>query len=616
MGSRKFLTNPIVKLGLALVLMFFVSFRGDVSSARSPEDLQRQAGELERAISACGNDLDCLNKVLQNAAGMMKDLQSRPEVANAVAEPCYGFNGESQPSPAGSGEVECIPFTMRISHKATTRTAGCTKEDERFTYSYVYDIPGQLIRDTGRKAYILNSLTPSSGNDKHLTLQHLEYVILEFGDNCRPTGSARFGRADVDFGANPAVALSYDHGYTTPEGKTAFFAPLTGWVSPKAAYAHWGTSIPFQIGGGFTSSEELVQAGLSFSPAELDAAFDGQLLTRRLQWKTSSPPNQTALNELEIVIDPMQQTPPPCRLLITSPKEGSKLSFSTEQTGQLTFSLSATTKPVSNEQKITWSLPQFDPDTQVRVEPKNRRGPNLKVTLRGLPKDISGLGEKVFTASINEKKCNTSATRTVKLFFPRDAKNNPGGKLPNWFYYWKQTPAGRPKGQIVALDYGGSTKDLCGTAGVTGIYNPKYGYKVIQICDLSKLKTPFELVFPLLDRLASNKYSGMRTVRNIDTFAVAVLHEYQHFLTDHNWYSNITPQDLPKKDKDQDGIPDHLEPGLNFKSTMFQTYFANHPKLKNIGGDEEWLAYEIMKDHKPGSLDKYDWAYPGNQWTP
>ena len=199
---------------------------------------------------------------------------------------------------------------------------------------------------------------------------------------------------------------------------------------------------------------------------------------------------------------------------------------------------------------------------------------------------------------------------------PRDAENNPGGQLPNWFYYWKQTPAGRPKGQVVALDYGGSTLDLCRTAGVTGVYQPRFGYKVLLLCDLSRLTTPFKLVFPLLDRSAPQKYSGTRSVWNIDAFAVAVLHEYQHFLTNHTWYSKLSPQDLAKVDQDRDGVPDHLEPGLNFEPTLFQTYFAKHPTLKDVNGDEEWLAYEIMRDHKPGSLDKHDWAHPGNQWSP
>ncbi len=306
---------------------------------------------------------------------------------------------------------------------------------------------------------------------------------------------------------------------------------------------------------------------------------------------------------------------PPCELAITRPAKGHRAAFSDDKPGELTLDFRATLNRKQYEEEITWSLPKVEAPTQIVTKPDNRRGPRLRVTLTGLPRELSGFGEKEFRARIENEKCRASAKRTVKLFFPREADNNPGGQHPNWFYYWRQTPAGRPKGQAVALDYGGSTVDLCKTPGVTAIYNRRFGYKTLLVCDISRLKpNAFELVFPLLDRNAARKFSGMRKVRNIDTFAVAVLHEYQHFLTDHNWYSKISPEQLAKVDADADGIPDDMEPGLNFDPKIFQTYFANDPKLKNINGDEEWLAYEIMREHAPGSLDKYDWARPGNQW--
>ncbi len=597
-----------------LVLLFVISSWEGASFAQTLEELQRQAQEMENAVSACGSDLNCLTKAAERASSLMKGMQSHPDVTSVMNTPCPGFNNATFPSPAGVGEVECLPLDLRIAHQATVLTAGCTKEDERFTYSYVYKGLGQLIHDSGRKAYLMNTLPAAPGGPWNLDLKHVEYLIQHFGDQCRPSGSFSFGRQHINFGDRPTVMLSYDHGYTLPGEMNIFFCPLGGWVSPQAAEAHWGIGIPFQVGGGYDSPEDLKKAGLTFTPADFEALFEGQTLTRNLQWKSSPLPDQTTNEQLDIEIRPTGQRH--CELRITSPAEGHKLAFSSDQTGELTIDLTASAKPAKHEQHITWALPQFDGSTQVKVEPKNRQGNHLKVTLRGLPKDLSGLGDKVFTASINEKNCHKSATRTVKLFFPRDADNNPGGSVPNWFYYWKQTPASRPKGQIVALDYGGSTTDLCKKPGVTGIYNPKFGYKVVFICDLSRLTTPFELVFPLLDRNAPQKYSGMRTVRNIDTFAVAVLHEYQHFLTNHNWYSKISPQDLSKKDKDKDGLPDHLEPGLNFKPTMFQTYFAKHPKLQYVNGGEEWLAYEAMQGHKTGSFDKHDWARPGNQWTP
>jgi hypothetical protein len=599
-----------------LVLLLLVSMWSGMSYAQTIEDLQRQSRELEHAISDCGSDVDCLTKAAQKAGELMKDLQSSPEMTQMMDTPCPGFDGASFPSSEGDGKVDCLPLEVRISHKATVTTAGCTRADERFTYTYVFEGLGQLIRDTGRRAYLLNTLAAMPGGRWHLDLQHVEYLILHFGDGCRQTGSFSFGRKDIDFGDRPTVLLSFDHGYSTPGGVNIFFAPLMGWVSPRAAEAHWGIGIPFPVGGGYNTPEELKKAGLTFGPADFEALFEGQALTRNLRWKNTPLPDQTASNQLEIEIRSEGQKPRRCELRITSPAEGHKRVFSSDQEGIVTVDLTAKVKPAKYEPLITWSLPQLDAATRTEIQPKSRKGSHLQVTLRGLPKDISGLGDKAFTATIDDKDCHASATRTVKLFFPREADNNPGGSAPNWFYYWKQTPAARPKGQNVALDYGGSTTDLCKTAGVTGIYNRKFGYKVLLICDLSKLATPFELVFPLLDRHTPQKYFGMRTVQNIDTFAAAVIHEYQHFLTDHNWYSKMTQQELSKVDKDQDGLPDDLEPGLNFDPTKFQTYFADHPALKNVGGDEEWMAYEAMRGYKTGTLDKYDWAHPGNQWKP
>lgn len=609
-----FWSELFLRKGWTLLWVIATSLWQGSTWAQSLEQLQYQSQELERAIAACGNDPECLTKAAQKAGKVMQGLQSSPEITRMADTPCLGFNQASYPS--SKRGVECLPLNIRMFHKATLVTAGCTSEDERFTYAYVYEGLGQIIRDTNRKAFILNTLMPAPDGRWRLDLRHAEYFILKIADNCRPAGSVRFGPKDIDFGKTPSVALVYDHGYTNFGSETAFFSQLTGWVSPRAAEAHWGIGIPFQIGGGYTSPAQIIKAGLQFSESDVDTLFDGQTLTRTLRWHNNPLPQQKASHELEIEIRATQAKQPPCRIRVTAPQEGHKLVFSSAQPGQLSFDLYATATPAKYDRTIRWSLPKWDAATQAQVTPKNLRGTHLKVRLQGLPKNLSGLGDQVFTAKVDEKNCHTSTTRTVKLFFPREAKNNPNGKVPNWFYYWKQTPAARPKGQIVALDYGGSTTDLCGTPGVTGIYNPKFGYKVLLVCDLSKLKSPFELVFPLLDRYAAQKYAGMRTVHNIDTFAVAVLHEYQHFLADHNWYSKILPKNLAKLDKDRDGLPDHLEAGLNFNPALFQSYFANHPQLKKVGGDEEWLAYEIMRYHKPGSLDKHDWAYPGNQWTP
>jgi len=41
---------------------------------------------------------------------------------------------------------------------------------------------------------------------------------------------------------------------------------------------------------------------------------------------------------------------------------------------------------------------------------------------------------------------------------------------------------------------------------------------------------------------------------------------------------------------------------------------STHAELKNITYDEEWLAYEAMKDYALGTYNNLDWSVPGAQW--
>lgn len=593
-----------------------------VDGAAIAADAQNKLYDVERAMDACGQDVNCMVKEVQKMQKNLQTMLRNPQVSKMASTPCHGFTG-TQPAKLaiGTGEMECLPLNVRIYHKSSVaEKKECGYPRERFTYAYVYETPGQLVSgySRGQHSYLLNTMPAMHGGPWSLNLKHVEYVVRETEEDCKLTGSYSFGSKDIDFGTQPSVGFHYDYRYTAPDAHNVHFTPLSGWASPQASKAHWGVSVPFQLMGGIALANEPMKAGLKFSSSDFEALIQGETLTRSVRWTTKPNPDaypgDSDINELEIEIR-STKTKPSCSLRITSPAKGHKLAFSSAKPGVLTLDLTAKTNSAKLEQKITWSLPQFDAATKVQVKPSSLKGSHLKVTLQGLPKSLSGLGDKVFTASVNDKNCHRSASRTVKLFFPRNSNNNPDGNVPNWFYYWKQTPAGRPRGQAVVLSYGGSTKDRCESPTVSGVYGSKFGYKTVLICDLSRtLPKPFGVTFPLLDRAATKKYAGTRTAKNIDAFAVIVLHEYEHFLHHHNWTSKTFQKDLAKLDKDKDGLLDHMEPGLNFNPTMFQTYYANHKTLKNVDGDEEWLCFEAMKLHKTGSLDKYDWAYPGNQW--
>jgi hypothetical protein len=116
--------------------------------------------------------------------------------------------------------------------------------------------------------------------------------------------------------------------------------------------------------------------------------------------------------------------PPSCALTITAPADGHRVAFSTDRPGELTLDLAAETDPPELESSILWSLPAFGSSTRVTLEPENRRGPRLHVTLSGLPGEPSGLGPKGFTASVDAGDCHARAERVIELLPPREKTPN------------------------------------------------------------------------------------------------------------------------------------------------------------------------------------------------
>ncbi len=294
------------------------------------------------------------------------------------------------------------------------------------------------------------------------------------------------------------------------------------------------------------------------------------------------------------------------RLTVTSPRQNQRFCYDRSFFGVLTLKLTARVSPSRYNNQIKWTIPDI-PGARKAVIPASATGPQVTVHYVGLPRDNSDFGPKKITASVDAGGCPASDTRTVRIFFPLTASNNPQRRYPNWFYYWMQTPAARPYGQRVRIEYGARNFDLCRYANVPAQYTPGHAYKTIHICDLAKLGPTFALRYPLIYRFWNPKFKGFRVTHFIDTFGVAVIHEFFHWRAYHNWKRGRTFTDA-----DNDGVPDHLEPGMNLRPDRQQTYLP--VTLKLIQYDEEWLAYETMRNFQPGTYKKYDWAYPGSQW--
>jgi hypothetical protein len=606
---------------VALVLLLLPLLLG----AKPLDEIVREAEDLARDLEACGQDAACIGRATKRGQALRKQAEASSELTPAVT-PCFGFEGGSVPSEVAGGTLECLPLRVRIRDESWWTSAGCTRDDERFDIAYSFEVDGQLIRDTGRRAFALSTLAavPAS-NTWSLELSSVVLRVKDFGPDCDARGLARFGKADMDFGTVPSVMLAYDHGMTRgpsgepPPADTAFFSPLTAWGSAAASEATWGIAILRQFGPVSLESATLREAGLKLGPEDVERLFQGESLRREVAWSGPSPGDDAGspvVGGTRLTLD-ISAAKPRCSLAIASPPNGQRLVFSTAAKGTLDFTLQAKVAPSRFSSHVAWTVPSLDSKTSLVASPSNQRGPKLAIKLEGLPQDVAGLGPKVFRARIDHKDCQAQANTTVKLFFPRDAKNHPGGgtpRPPNWFHYWKQTKAARPKGQQVNLEYGARTFDDCRTSSNAALYNHKFGYKTIYVCDLGTFSPPFNLVLPVIDRSTAAKVTGTRRTRDIETFAVAVRHEFEHFLVDHNPWSGVPVANRPAKDHDADGLPDAQESGLGFDPKKFQTFLGTHPKWKGIGGDEEWMAHETLKDVAPGSMDKLDWGHPGAQW--
>lgn len=300
--------------------------------------------------------------------------------------------------------------------------------------------------------------------------------------------------------------------------------------------------------------------------------------------------------------------------------------FNFDKPGVLALKLRAKVQPAHHAPKLQWHIDSMEGSDMVAV-PASRQGPEVDVTFTGLPPSNNQFGKKEVKASLDIDGCKMFVKLDIEVFYPTTITNNPSGTLPNWYYYWIQTPAARPENVGVVLQYEGRATGLCQLKpSIPMHYRPMHygGNGRISVCDLSNIDGDFFFYeFPRLYRdlnaiepIDVGVADGYRTVRFIDLFAAGLLHEYQHKKFDEQWRTGKTLAEVKDEDRDDDGIPDSQErlQFMRFIVGMKQSWYHDHPVLKTIGFDEEWLAYEIMNGYQDGTYDKYDWSKPGKQW--
>lgn len=312
------------------------------------------------------------------------------------------------------------------------------------------------------------------------------------------------------------------------------------------------------------------------------------------------------------------------KLEIISPQDKSRHVFSdeylmSEHSNRLVLELEAATVPAEYADSVEWTVPEIEGSTRtiIPASTSTPQGRKLSVVYKGLPANNAEFGRKTVKATLKTGSCKIEKTREVQFFYPRDELNNPGRTYPNWYYYWKQTPAARPFGQNVRIEYhcAGIPIDKCSCLqrGVVGQYNPYYsGYKTINVCNLRTNtwdQDTFFVQLPAVRRSKTNTLSERKFLpyTYIDTFAIAVMHEFTHFNNFHTFWPDGWKE---SEDTDKDDIPDRLEVGMGFNPGLKQTYWRDI----DLGGDEEFLTLESTYDYQAGTFDEHDWAKPGKNW--
>jgi hypothetical protein len=357
----------------------------------------------------------------------------------------------------------------------------------------------------------------------------------------------------------------------------------------------------------------------------VDAAKRKRVVSKQVSWDKNEKTGTTTKHKgtLKLQIAFSRVCPKSFRVVLPAADE--KLLFSDATPGSLKIEAEVGAfEQITREQesKITWTAPA-KAGSQLTYDPPSRKGKRVAMTYRGLPQNNGDFGPTMITATLpGEGSCDAiRASVQVRLFFPRDAKNHPGGSDPNWFYYWSQTSARvgpKPK-------FGGGS-EFCGkntskSDGTLGYYRYKYMPDHYLICDLAGLSTPF--VFKTV-QWQNNALINV-TVKGIDVFGAASRHENSHYSHFKDWWFayRANPPRVPPADLNKNSILDikesELDPDGDLVPTSVENQYTDLDPTKKYSypgpdDDEEILAWKEEANYKIGKADKEDWAKPGKQW--
>ncbi|MFL5319117.1 MAG: hypothetical protein ACJ790_05630, partial [Myxococcaceae bacterium] len=259
-------------------------------------------------------------------------------------------------------------------------------------------------------------------------------------------------------------------------------------------------------------------------------------------------------------------------------------------------------KEVSSD--IEWSL---RPDGERLFHSEPSVGKKVRFEATAMPTSNRELGKKQVVALVmGASRCACNEQKDVRLFFPRDGDQNPGGQGPNWAYYWAQTRAGKG----IPFTYTGENTPAQTACGPSLFAEPEPDYAAAAHYDFC---TDEISLADVNQKGCYPRFGQGEEDTGIDCLAVALRHEQQHQVEMTSWWGRGLSKWSMSEDSDSDLVPNRveIENGCNPKGE-----FSCPSRVDKSLKDREFDAYQVSwRSWKRGSADDEDWAYPGKQWT-
>lgn len=265
---------------------------------------------------------------------------------------------------------------------------------------------------------------------------------------------------------------------------------------------------------------------------------------------------------------------------------------------------------------VRWTMDRMGEPTVLTVRPSSAAGPVVEFSYRGLPRRNDDFGAKTIRASVDAGACACARETRVRVFYPFDATNNPGGHDPNWFYYWAQTDAVPAEAKQIPVRHELALEADPGAVSartVVGRWDARVEAVLVGDGAARTCATPMTESLPHVP-------SGRPEAEGIDCFAEVIRHELRHRLDFIEWWGSpkgpmaVSKEEWSRRDPDLDQVPTDVEarlPGcLSGDPTRDNKYSCEARPQEDVP-DVEMRAYYTGWKWPIGSLDHKDWSCGG-----